>query len=202
MIAIAAKSQRENIVRWTWILQRFNEERNPFLVCGKTWLIITFRCVYCEIRLMTKPTKWHVRPAKTQINLGIRPVWSVFAGRMKKAWVLCYPLSAQQRLWSDWADAQADLSLRWAHMPFCWFCHEAAQLILLSMESDIVFPKELEGRAHKKKRVLPCISFFLTLALCVLIFHWFLSCAYKQGRQIITLITPKSYLIAIFSWNN
>ena len=21
---------------------------------------------------------------------------------------------------------QADLSLRWAHMPFCWFCHDAA----------------------------------------------------------------------------
>ena len=27
-------------------------------------------------RLMTKPTKWHVRPTKTQISLGIRPVWS------------------------------------------------------------------------------------------------------------------------------
>ena len=27
-------------------------------------------------RLMTKPTKWYVRPAKTQISLGIRPVWS------------------------------------------------------------------------------------------------------------------------------
>ena len=25
---------------------------------------------------MTKPIKWHVRPAKTQIILGIRPVWS------------------------------------------------------------------------------------------------------------------------------
>ena len=25
-------------------------------------------------RLETKPTKWHVRPAKTQISLGIRPV--------------------------------------------------------------------------------------------------------------------------------
>ena len=25
---------------------------------------------------MTKPTKWHVRPAKTQISLGIRPVSS------------------------------------------------------------------------------------------------------------------------------
>ena len=33
----------------------------------------------------------------------------VFAVRMKKAWVLSYPLSAQRRLWSDWA------SLRWAH---------------------------------------------------------------------------------------
>ena len=26
--------------------------------------------------IMTKPTKWHVRPAKTQISLGICPVWS------------------------------------------------------------------------------------------------------------------------------
>ena len=39
----------------------------------------------------------------------------VFAVCMKKAWVLSYPLSAQRSLWSDWADAQADLSLRWAH---------------------------------------------------------------------------------------
>ena len=39
----------------------------------------------------------------------------VFAVRMKKAWILSYLLSAQRRLWSDWADAQADLSLRWAH---------------------------------------------------------------------------------------
>ena len=45
----------------------------------------------------------------------------VFTVRMKKAWVLSYPLSAQRRHWSDWADAQDDLSLRWAHMPFCWF---------------------------------------------------------------------------------
>ena len=43
-----------------------------------------------------------VRPAKTQISLG-------------------YPLSAQRRLWSDWADAQADLSRRWAHTHFIGF---------------------------------------------------------------------------------
>ena len=69
-----------------------------------------------------------VTPVKTQISLSICPVWSVFADRMKKALVLSYPLSAQQRLWSDWADAQADLSLCWAQMPFCSFCHEAAQI--------------------------------------------------------------------------
>ena len=36
--------------------------------------------------------------------------------------------SCGQRRRSDWADAQADLSLRWAHRSFCWFCHEAADL--------------------------------------------------------------------------
>ena len=50
----------------------------------------------------------------------------VFAVCMKEAWVLSYPFST--RRWSDWADAQAHLSLCWAHMPFCWFCHEAAHL--------------------------------------------------------------------------
>ena len=72
-------------------------------------------------RLMRKPTKWHLRPAKTRISLGICPVWSVFAVRMKRAWVLSYPLSAQRRLWSDWVDAQADLSLCWAHSHFADF---------------------------------------------------------------------------------
>ena len=39
----------------------------------------------------------------------------------------------QRRLWSNWADAQADPSLHWAHMPFCWFCHVAAQLLWASV---------------------------------------------------------------------
>ena len=72
-------------------------------------------CLYCSrlnwSRLMTKPTKWHVGPAKTQISLGIRPVWSEF-------W-----LSAWRKLGSlaTLADAQADLSLRWAHSHFVGF---------------------------------------------------------------------------------
>ena len=48
----------------------------------------------------TKPTKWSVRsvrPARTQISQGIRPVWSVFVVRLKKDWVLSYTLSALRR---------------------------------------------------------------------------------------------------------
>ena len=37
-------------------------------------------------------------------------------------------LHADSEDWSDWANAQADLSLRWSYMPFCWFCHEVAHL--------------------------------------------------------------------------
>ena len=45
----------------------------------------------------------------------------VFAVHMMKAWTLSYQLRAQRRLWSDWADAQADLNLRWAHSHFVGF---------------------------------------------------------------------------------
>ena len=68
-----------------------------------------------------KTHKLSVRPAKTdQPGHPPSPI-SVFAVRMKKPWVLSYPLSAQRRLLSDWADVQADLSLRWAHIHFVVF---------------------------------------------------------------------------------
>ena len=61
-------------------------------------------------RDMTKPTKWQC----AQRRLGSR----VFAVRMKKAYVFSYPLSAKRRLWSDWVDAKAYLSIRWVHSHF------------------------------------------------------------------------------------
>ena len=71
-------------------------------------------------RLMTKPTKWNVRPTKSQISLRIRPAWSESS------------LSAWRKLGSlttNWAHSEdSDLSYRWEHMPFCWFWHEAAHL--------------------------------------------------------------------------
>ena len=68
-------------------------------------------------RLLTKPTKWHVRIAKTQISLCICPVWSESL------------LSAWRKLGSlatHWA--QAKTLVRLGALSFCWFCHEAAHL--------------------------------------------------------------------------
>ena len=39
---------------------------------------------------MTKPTKWHVHPAKTQISLGICPVWS--ESSLRAQWVAMEPM--------------------------------------------------------------------------------------------------------------
>ena len=76
---------------------------------------------------MTKPTKW-LCTEQRQISLGICPVWS--ESSLCAQWVAKDPnfLHTDSEEWSDWADAQADLSLRWVHMPFCWFCHEVAHL--------------------------------------------------------------------------
>ena len=68
-----------------------------------------------------KTNKVTVRPAKTQISLGICPVWS--ESSLCTQWVAKDPsfLQADSKDWSDWADAQADLSLRWAHTHFVGF---------------------------------------------------------------------------------
>ena len=78
------------------------------------------------------------RPAKTQISLDIRIVWS--ESSLCAEWVAKDPrcLHADSEDWSDWADAQADRSLPWAHVPFCWFSLVAAHLP--SCYTPICFP--------------------------------------------------------------
>ena len=67
---------------------------------------------------MTKPTN-NCAPNEDSDQPGHPPsLIRVFAARMKKPWTFTYPLSTQRRLWSDCADAQADLSLHWAHTHF------------------------------------------------------------------------------------
>ena len=78
---------------------------------------------------MTKPTKWPGATREHSDQPGHLPsLIRVCPVRMKKPWVLSYPLSGQRRHWSDWADTQADLSLRWGHMSLCWFYRAEAQI--------------------------------------------------------------------------
>ena len=68
---------------------------------------------------MKKINKMTCVPNEDQLSLGIRPVWSVFA--WKRVGSLA-TYKAHSEDWSDWAHAQADLSLQWAHMSLYWFC--------------------------------------------------------------------------------
>ena len=78
-------------------------EHPPSLISNK-WVFAVSR--------MTKPTKMCAQRS------------SAWASAPDQSWRKLgsfYPLSAQRRLWSDWVDAQADLSLRWAHSHFVGF---------------------------------------------------------------------------------
>ena len=63
-------------------LKLFTELRHCGPCASGLFYFILFFFFFFEIfypylsRLKTKPTKWSMRPAKTQISLGIRPVWS------------------------------------------------------------------------------------------------------------------------------
>ena len=84
---------------------------------------LTVVIILCNQRITNelphdKPTNWHVSPAKTQINLGICSVWS--ESLLCPSWVAKDPVffHADSEDWSDWAEAQADLSLRWTQRSF------------------------------------------------------------------------------------
>ena len=101
-----------------------------------------WRCILLVLRVLsrihlhtklslctTKTTKWSVHPAKTQISLGIRPVWSESS---QSAWRRIGTLA------THWAYSEvSDLSrlmprLNWDFAGrtchFFWFCRAAAQI--------------------------------------------------------------------------
>ena len=97
----------------------------------------------------------------------------VFAVHLKKAWVLSYPLSAKRRCWSDWADAQADLSLRWAHSHFVSFSWGGSFNPWIDCGSSSVhrvtsgcidWPASFLVSQKLGKRNLMCVSGFPTLS--------------------------------------
>ena len=82
--------------------------------------------VFFMSRNMTKPTKWLCAQRR------LRSAWASAQSDQSSLCVAKDPsfLHVDCEDCEDWTDAQADLSLRWAHMPFCWFCREAAHMML------------------------------------------------------------------------
>ena len=82
-------------------------------------------------RLMTKPTKWHVCPAKTQISLGISPVWSESL------------LSARRKLGSlatHWAHSKDSDQTGWMPRLIWVFAGRTVILLVLSCRDSFHLP--------------------------------------------------------------
>ena len=102
----------------------------PVQICLSEYLVIALSVFENKMsRSTTKPTKWAVHPSKTDQPGHPPSLIRVFAVHKKKLRSLAI-LGAHSEDWSDWADTQADLSLHWAHRPFCWFCRVATQTLL------------------------------------------------------------------------
>ena len=104
--------------------------------CFTFWLYNPDACPGCISKLQNCNTNW-------ELSLSYEKIWAASWQNQQN------DLCAKQRLRSAWASAQSDqslrcqyeeslgpwlpidctASLRWAHMPFCWFCHEAAQIM-------------------------------------------------------------------------
>ena len=128
-------SVRMRRLAWTFAA-RIGDKYQIRLTRSMCYLCNSFRLIYEPPYHRTN--KITVHPAKTQISLSICPVWS--ESSLCAEWVAKDPsfLHGDSEDWSDWADAEADLSLRWAHMPICWFCHEATHIRNLCPSQGIV----------------------------------------------------------------
>ena len=89
---------------------------------------------------MEHSTRFHVCPEKSQISLRIRAVWSESS---LSTWRRFRSLATDSEPcddWSDCVDAQADLTLRWAHMQSCRKCCGPAQFSAhLSQRLEVSF---------------------------------------------------------------
>ena len=79
---------------------------------------------------LDKTNKWPVGPVWSESSLS--------AGRPIKSLATHWAHSEDR---SDWVDALTGLSLCWAHMPYCWFCRDAAQIVF-------TFPKFCSARLN------------------------------------------------------
>ena len=83
------------------------------------WHVYWFFTWHLLNRIVRQRTFAHVRPVKILIRLCESAVWSESSlGAFSDSQGFKVSSCGQRRLWSDCADVQADLSLRWAHLVF------------------------------------------------------------------------------------
>ena len=99
-------------------------------------------------------------------KLPVCPV-GVFAVCLQKAPVLSHLQNPQWRLWSDWADGQADLRLCWENRSFCMFLSCASSIfILLNTSSPAFWVKflwHLQSAPHPHQFSEVCMQMLLSL---------------------------------------
>ena len=81
-------------------------------------------CINAGSIKMTVPSEYSDQPGHPPSLI------RVFTMHSMSSWGPNISSCGWRRLWSVWANVQADPSLRWAHMPFWWFCHEVAQMMI------------------------------------------------------------------------
>ena len=121
-----------------------------------------------------KINKMTVHPAKTDQPGHLPSLIRVFDMRSMGSKGLKLSSCGQRRLWSDWADVQADLSLHWVHMPFCWFLSCSGSNVVWhilwpnneNLRTDLTFIIHYAGHelhmptnhTHQKKSYMPCLT--------------------------------------------
>ena len=112
------------------------------------WFIIII--VVCPLGLSLtfepphdKTNKMICAPSEDSDQPGHSPsLIKVFAVHSMGSWGPNVSSCGQGRLWSDWANAQADLSLPWAHKSFCWFCYAAAYFVCFVQNTLMAISQE------------------------------------------------------------
>ena len=101
-------------------------------------------------RSTTKPIKWLMPPAKTQISVGILPVWSESS--------LCTQRVAKGLgfLYADSEDSDQTCQMPMLIWDFaqCWFCHAAAQMKLANTKRVLITYEP----SHKKTCLRGCLT--------------------------------------------
>ena len=134
---------------------------------------------------MTKQTKWPMHPVKTQISLGICPVWS--ESSLCTQWIAQDPkfLHADSEdsdqtgqmprlIWvftgCICVDAQDDPSLCLVHV-ICWFCCAQAHMVLFTVIKEIG-----QYEPCHEKTVCDMLRTKMQMSLCGLISNFVISC--------------------------